>query len=155
MKIGVNVNAWKKKTESAKRKIKSSATSYVRMQAKKVLIEAIKVSPQWSGNYAYNWILEVKSQLGAYDPRFKVTPWQSLKTPKQAGDGQVLSAAIQFIDEMLEPIKWNSAVRLVNYAPVAPLIESGEVHLRPQNVIPGGYGVIKHLEMKFKYLGKL
>lgn len=155
MKIGLNVNAWKRKTESAKRKIKSSATSYVRMQVKKVFIEAVKVSPQWSGNYAFNWYIEVRTQQGAYSPAFKVKPWQSLKDPKKAGDNAAISAAMRYLDEMLEPVKWNSAVKLVNYAPVAALIESGEVNLRPQNIIPGGYGVIKHLEMKFKYLGKL
>lgn len=155
MKIGINVNAWKKKTEAAKRKVKSSATVYVRAQAKKVLIEAVRISPQWSGNYAYNWILEVRSQPGAYDPRFKVTPWQSLKSPRQAGDAEVMSASMRYLDEMLEPIKWNSTIRLVNYSPVAELIESGQANLRPENLIPGGYGVIKHLETKFKYLGKL
>ena len=155
MKIGLNVNAWKKKTESAKRKIQSSATSYVRMQAKKVLLEAIKISPQWSGNYAYNWVLEVRTEPRAYDPRFKVTPWQALKTPRKAGDPQTIAAAMQYVDEMLEPIKWNSNVKLVNYAPVAPLIESGQVKLRPENLIPGGYGVVKHLQVKYRYLSKL
>lgn len=152
MKVGINVNAWKRKTEAAKRKVQSSATVYVRAQAKKVWLEAVRVSPQWSGNYAYNWVLEVRSTPRGYDPRFKVTPWQALKSPKQAGNVDTIRAALQFVDEMLEPIKWNSQVRLVNYAPVAPLIESGQVTLRPENLIPGGYGVIKYLETKYKYL---
>jgi hypothetical protein len=153
MKIGIKVVAWKNKTEAAKRRVKSSATVYVRNQAKKVLLEAVRVSAQWSGNFAYNWFLEVAGNQGAYDRRFKVEPWQSLRgQERQVGDPRVEQALKLHIEDMLLAIKWNSTVRLVNYAPVAQMIEDGTVTLRPQNLVPAGYSVIKYLEAKYKIL---
>ena len=152
------VNSWKVKTEKAKARIKSKATDYVRRQVKKIYQEALFVSPQWSGNYAYNWDIETTAHPVTYSTFLKVRPWRKLKiekTMKHAGHPVAIVMAMGKLDAALETVKWNSNVRLVNKSPVAPLIESGQVKLRPVNKIPGGAGVINYLNFKFKYLKNL
>ncbi len=157
MTVLKNINSWKTKTQSMKDRIKSSATSYVQRQVLAVLKEAVRVSPQWSGNYAANWKLEVNRQQGHYDPIFKQANWQDIRPPKYAGHPAAIAAAMAYSgDEYIKGlIKWNSVVRLVNYSPTAALIDSGEVKLRPENLVYAPEGVIAYLNMKYKYLGKL
>ena len=147
-----NINAWKQKSEAAKKKIKSSATLYVQNKVLTIYKEALKVSPQWSGNYAYNWTIEFTGYKdGSYEKRFKVTPWQALYKYGAAkrGDPEAINAALANTMHLIEHIKWNSAVKLVNNSPIADRIEAGTVKLRPENVIPGGQGVIAHLQTKY------
>lgn len=154
--VAKNLNTWKHKTEAAKAKIKSKATDYVRRQVKQAYKTALRVSPQWSGNYAYNWFIEVPGNKGAYDRRFKVLPFTAITNPKQAGDREAIEAAEKHLDDMLKHVKWNSNVRLVNYAPVAPMIEQGLVKLRDRNrAFIGSGGVIAYLEFKYKFLKNL
>lgn len=152
------VNSWKVKTEKAKARIKSKATDYVRRQVKTVYLAALKVSPQWSGDYTFNWGIQTTGHPITYNPMLKVSPWQKLqetKTMKHAGHPVAIEWATWDLYEALQTVKWNSNVAIVNKSPVAPLIESGQVKLRPVNKIPGGAGVIDYLNFKFKYLKKL
>lgn len=149
--IKVNLVAWKNKTEEAKRQIRSSANSYVRTEVSRVLRDALRVSPQWSGNYAYNWTVEYTGYQAAYDPRFKAEPYWSIRgSEKKAGDTQAIKANLSDQLEVIERLKWNHKVRLVNHAPVAELIETGQVKLRPENKIPGNVGVISYLKQKYR-----
>jgi len=149
-----NINAWKTKTESMKARIKSSATSYVQRQVFVVLKEAVRVSPQYSGDYAFNWVIEVKGAQGAYDHRYKKNPWFT-ETPRQQGDLEIIAAVMKYAEDVRPLIKWNSIVSLKNYSPTAEIIESGKVHLRRVNLVEAPEGVIAYLNTKFKYLGKL
>lgn len=149
--IKVNLVAWKNKTEAAKRKIRSSANAYVQAQVTKVLKDALRVSPQWSGTFAYNWTVEYTGYSAAYSPRFKVEPYWKLRgSEKQAGHPEAIKANLSDQLEVIERIKWNHKVRLVNHAPVAELIETGQVKLRPENKIPGNVGVISYLKQKYR-----
>lgn len=151
-----NINAWKTKSDAAKRRIQGKATDYVRKQVLTVFKEALRVSPQWSGNYAANWQLSFTGAAGGkgWDKLWKVDDWREV-TPRQAGDARSYRQTLEFWTEIVNrQLYWNSTVKLENHAPVADMIESGEVKLRPQNLIPGGQGVIAYLNMKFKYLGK-
>ena len=151
----INVNAWKVKTAAQKKKIQAKATAYVQSQTRKVLMEALKVSPQWSGNYAVNWALET-SRTGAvsYTGKYKVDPWQALRGhEKQAGSREAIAYNLHYYnEETIAAIHWNSNIKLVNRAPVHELIESGQVRLRPENLIPDGLGVIAHLKANFKFI---
>lgn len=151
----VDLNTWKKKTEAAKRRIRVSASKHVQKRVLLVYKEALRVSPQWSGNYAYNWQIEFSHNPNpGYDRRFKADNWKTVYPPKKAGDPAAINAAYDFAKDLVEQIKWNHKVQLVNPAPVAPMIEAGTIKLRPENLIPGGKGVIAHLNMKFNYLGR-
>jgi len=151
----ININAWRNKIESDKRKIKSKATDYVQKKAKEVLMEALRVSPQWSGNYAANWVIET-NQTGSSTKtnKFKVTPWQALiGAEKQAGDTAAINWNYTYINkEVIENLRWNTKIRLTNHADIHPEMEAGTVKLRPVNLIPNGPGVIAHLKAEFPYL---
>jgi len=99
MTVLKNINSWRTKTQSMKDRIKSSATSYVQRQVLTVLKEAVRVSPQWSGNYAANWKLEVNRQQGHYDPIFKQANWQDIRPPKYAGHPAAIAAAIAYSND--------------------------------------------------------
>ena len=162
----VNMQVWKKRLESTEKKLKMKANTYVRLQVKKVLVEALKVSPQWSGNYAISWQLVTNIvSKPRYDEKFKVDPWHALRgNEKAAGDPDALEWNLEHVNKQVLGIrvtdamdlryalKWNSNVKLVNMAPVHQMIEDGTVNLRPENSIPGGAGVIAHLKARFKFV---
>lgn len=149
-----NINAWRVKTKKQKEAMKLKAGVYVQQKALAVLKDALKVSPQWSGNYAYNWTIEITGfSGGSYLKRYKNTnngSWY-LENPKQAGDPEAIKAALAWNMEVIENIKWNSKISLVNRAPVAEMIEAGTVNLRPVNLIPGGMGVVAYLKTKYSF----
>lgn len=149
-----NLNALVAIDKKARARVKKKATVFVREKAYKVLKDAILVSPQWSGNFAYNWQLETKNAGNTrYSAKFKVDPWQSLKAPKQAGDKAAYNENLQQLNNgVLDQITWNMTIRLVNHAPVAELIETGQVKLRPENAIPGNAGVMAYIQSKYKFV---
>lgn len=156
-----NINAFSAKTARQRQQIKTKAAVFIRQKALLVLKDAIKVSPQWSGNFAANWWVEVKGQQGAYTPKFKVNPWQSLQASKgvkgrmkQQGDPEALQYVMGLDPaEYLNNIQWNSVLRLVNYAPVADAIENREIPLRPVNTqVIGSQGVVAFLKTKYSFI---
>lgn len=149
-----NINAWRVKTKKQKEAIRLKAGVYVQRKAMSVLKDALMVSPQWSGNYAYNWNIEITGfSGGSYSPRYKNKNNGSwfLENPKKAGDPEAINAALAWNEEIIENVKWNSRITLVNRAPVAEMIEAGTVNLRPENLIPGGMGVIAYLKTKYSF----
>lgn len=145
------LNTWKRKTEAAKRRIRTSATKYVQNQVRKVYVDALRVTPQWSGSTVWNWTVATSAGEAGYSARFKVSNWRSI-TPKQAGHPTAINAALKNEEEMIQRIRWNSNVYLVNKDPTMALIEEGKVKLRPENLIPGGMGVKAYLKAKYRFL---
>lgn len=152
-----NINSWKQKSEAAKKKIQSSATDYVRKQVIMVLKDAMKFSPQWSGNYAANWQLSFAGAAASkgWDQQWKQDDWRAVRPVRHAEMSESYQQALDFWTEVVNTqLSWNSNVALVNNAPVAQMIENGEVNLRPVNLIPGGQGVVAFLKTKYSYLSK-
>lgn len=152
-----NINALTAKCKRERERIEMKATEYVQRKAVTVLNAAVRISPTWSGNYAANWVLETSATGAAsYNHKFKVEPWQSLQNPwnvRKRGDPAILNWNRKYINEdTIKSIKWNSRVKLANYAPVAEMIEAGTVKLRPVNAIPGDAGVMAYLQSKFNFL---
>lgn len=159
--------------------VKLSATETVQLRVTKVLNEAIRVSPQWSGNYAVNWGIETnQNPVFGYQRTLKVEPWNQLKW-WDTGVDKVTSTQKKFLSkhqgkyasyagapatiaearkndnrETIASIKWNTKIRLVNKAEVADLIESGLLtdKLRKVNMIPGNVGVVTYLKSKYPKL---
>lgn len=152
-----NLNAWIKKSDAAKKQVKTKATHFVQAKVKQVLKDALTVSPQWSGNMAVNWFIETNQTGSAGEiGKFKVTPWQKLQNPwtaKKAGDQEAVHYNLQYLNtDTIASLKWNSRIRLVNYTEAAEKIEAGQVKLRPENYIPGGVGVLAYLKAKYKFV---
>lgn len=168
----MNVKNWQQLKSKATGKVHNSATTVVRRRVSLVLNAAVKVSPQWSGDYAMNWTIET-NQLGAgaYTSSFKVHPWQALQwwdtnpvtgktrastsysaktgqgIARAAGDAEILAMSKAVNSGLIDTIKWNTQVRLVNHAPVADFM--GAVNLRNVNLIAGKTGVIAYLRSKY------
>lgn len=151
------LNLWMKKTEAEKKRIKTSAQTYVRNSVRKVVKEVAKVSPQFTGNYVVNWELNLSNHQSAYRPDYKWADWhqvpQSLRMRQSANPaaGQMLTIN----EAIISNIKYNSRISLWNRAPVADLIEQGEVNYRPQNTkYDVSSGVVTYLLAKrgFQYL---
>lgn len=161
MVVKINVNAWKVKSAAAKAKIKSSANDYVRRTAFKVLNEALKVSPQWSGEYAASWELVVSASNVNYartSPVYKsmkVTPWYSIdrEDAKKVGSPEAIKYALAQASTEVDRIKWNTSIALINVSPTAHIVESPDFKPRYDG---GGATtpVLAHLKMKFNYLNK-
>jgi hypothetical protein len=159
----------------ARDKLHSKATKLVRGRAKRIFDEALKVSPQWSGDFAANWTIET-NQTGSlgYRSTKKVTPWRDLQwwdtgvdstakekksfssgtyddkpMAKYAGAPDAIALARVVNYARIETLKWNTNVRLVNKSPTADLIESGEVNLRRVNTVTGTVGVMTYLKSKY------
>ena len=154
MKVLSNVNAWKAKSEAQRKRVAVTATEHVKSRALALVKEAVKVSPQFTGNYAYNWQLLVgKSMQGqAYwsdrgrKPGFD---WKSVRNPRSAGDMTNMEFVIQDARDQLSYAKWNSVITLVNASPVADDIETHKVHLRASNrIFIGSQGVFAYLKSK-------
>ena len=152
------LNTFLAKTAKQRELVKQKATDFVRGKAKLVLMEAYKVSPQWSGDFVYNWAIETSSSGSrGYTPYYKKgktgNRGEDVFEPVQMGDPAAATAGMrQWEQYSLGSIKWNSKIRLVNYAPEAEGIASGELVKRPENIIPGAVSVMAHLQAKFKYL---
>lgn len=155
MKFATNINAWSKKTKAAKEKIKSKAGVYVRAKATAVLTDVLKVSPQWSGNFVYNWNIATAQYSGyTYDKRFKVDPyWELSGREKQAGDMEAIRASLAWNKDIISTIKWNTKIALVNTHPLAEEIQSGQIpRLRPENIVPGHVSVMAYIKSKYKFV---
>lgn len=153
MSLGLNLNAWKNKTTSAKARIRSSATSYVIKKVRQVYNDALKVSPQYSGAYTYNWAIEVTGNVPTYSPHLKVVPWQSMwERRHKMGDLPAITAALNSEKDTINRLKWNSNIKLVNPSPIHEKLEAHEIRLRPENVIAGDFSVIEYLKHKYTFV---
>lgn len=152
-----NINALTAMTERQRKQVKQKANIYVRGKVVEVLKAALKVSPAWSGNYAYNWQIEHAATGKAdYQKTFKVEDWRLLQKPWRVmnkGDKGLMQRNLQSLNkEAIDSIKYNSKIKLVNYAPVAEMIEQNQVKLRPESAIPGDAGVMSYLKAKYKFI---
>ena len=155
----LDINAWTRKTEAAKKRITTKATVYVQKNVRTILREAATVSPQWSGNFVANWVVETK-QTGfgvAYTNKFKVNPWWSIREHVKTKDirpGHVTAIAwvMQDNEDVIQSIKWDTKIRLTNTHPLVEEIAAGMIHLRPQSYAYGEPAVYAHLAHKFKYV---
>lgn len=150
------LNAWTNKSNSAKKRIKQKAGAYVQSKVKAVLLEALRVSPQWSGNFVANWVIETnknKPKGSGYNKAFKQEDWQRFRSvAKKVGDRPAIDWNIAYVNsDTIAEIKWNTKVSIVNYAPIADDMEAGNIRLRPENA-GAQTAILAHLKQKFPYI---
>lgn len=174
----MDAQVWQSMTDKAKKKLRGKATATVQAQILRVLNDAVKVSPQWSGDFAFNWQISTNAYGAGYLEYFKVDPWKNLQwwdvgaesTPKDkkefaannydnkpmakyAGSPKILALALSRNAEMVSNVKWNTKVKLVNLSPSADIVNDPNTHIRRVNqVVPGNVGVLAYLKAKYKYL---
>lgn len=134
-----------------------------------VFTDIVQHTPQWSGNLASNWRIEVGrywqgrvryDQLSTYknDGSYK-----SINEPFSAGLNPAVDDALLEAEYSIQNIKWNSRIRIVNYTPYAEDVEVGlppedSGGFRDKNLFHGpnvpahGIAMVAYAEMKYQKL---
>lgn len=126
MSIGfTGIDAAIKKLEKHKLLIKGQVTDTKKRLVRHVLTDLILQTPQWSGNLVSQWYLEFHGHKGAYRQTSDYVPPEKFRgraDPLQMGD---MPAHAQLSEQLalVSEIRWNTKVRIVNYAPYAAEVE--------------------------------
>lgn len=143
-----------KRLKDVKAEISKNADKAFRQKVFNLATMAVRVSPQFSGEFASNWSLAVDGNMpvfrpwGAkYDSRMTMQEgangtYEYRHNPHKAGDPEAVGASMARIAGQLARVTRHSKVHLVN---ATELFTDGTrmhgpdgiEHLRPENIIPG------------------
>lgn len=95
-----------------------------------VFEDVVRHTPQWSGNLASNWRLEVGGAWvghGGYrqHPHYAEEGRKLHLPPLYAGHPAATTSALEWAAPAILRVRWNSIVRVVNYSPYAEDVEAG------------------------------
>jgi hypothetical protein len=131
----------------------------------KMFKDVVEHTPQWSGNLASNWVIEVGSVgegQGGYRqlPSYAGVNWKGTAA-KQAGHSDAVAIAISYAEgsDRIGSIRWNSRVSIANHTPYAAQVEQDKApdgrDIREENkfTIPyvNSYGIAMAEYLKAKY----
>lgn len=149
------VNKFREKTEKQKARITQGAANYVRSVTKSILKDLVLNTPQWSGNTASNWAIQLNyGQNPSQIDRPVEYDWKDLiNNAKFKGDKAALAAAITNNAAALKSIRYNSIIKIVNLGNYADELATGselDLKLRKGNFIKGDVMAIKYVTAKYK-----
>ena len=166
--IGFNgVKTAMAKLEKAKKLIPEQIAKTKRRIVNAVLTDLVTNSPQWSGNLARQWYVEhASSPKGQYRQITGYKPpdsWEATDEHYNMGDNPAVAYTLRRERAKIEKIKWNSTVRIVNYAPYAeevemnmgPIGRSGQrLAIRSENIHAqyGAVAMVGYASMKYSNL---
>ena len=148
-------------------RIKESVTEIKQKLVYEVYSDLVNLSPQWSGNLAKQWYIEVSGRKGSYR---RISTYVSPKNSKgpssvhyQRGDDPAVSEAIIRELSKISDIKWNSKVSIINHAPYAADVEAGigpttakgTLAIRPENLYYGRVAMSEFVARKYNKLSTL
>lgn len=125
-----------------------------------VFKDLVAGSPQWSGNLASNWFIEFHGMVGAYEPieGYSEDAW-SRNDPYKLGDDPAASNTLARELPKIAQIRWNTKIRIVNYAPYAKDVEAGQGpdgrDIRPENYRYGQIAMVGYVTTKYGALRTL
>lgn len=147
------VNRYVTKTAKQKAQVKRGAENLVKRMARTVLKDLVLNAPQWSGETASSWRIDLnyRSASESRGSSLKVEDWTSvLPNPSYKGDSEAWVDALAANTDALKAIKYNSKVRLVNISPYAVELATGDSSgLRRGNFIPGDVMAINYVTAKY------
>jgi hypothetical protein len=149
------LNKYKLKSEAQKAQIRQGAANYVRQSVRTVLRELVLNTPQWSGNTAASWRIDLNS-LPADEgySRLWRDDWMEVLDeggPAFIGNKLAWKVALEDNATAFKAIRYNSNIRIVNVAPFADELATGDVKdlkLRKGNYIPGDVMAVKLVAQK-------
>lgn len=157
------INKYRQKTEKQKARVKQGAANYIRNNTKAILKALVLNTPQWSGNTAASWRIDLNYLPASDGPsKLAVPDWNFLNPqsdeyqgtpPKFIGDKEAWEVAKAAAEPALKSIRYNTIVRIVNSAPYAGELASSpeeELKLRKGNFIPGDVMAINYVTAKYK-----
>jgi len=151
-----NINAWKNLTASAKKRIQTKATKYVQERAYKVLLDAVKISPQFTGTFAANWTIVITNHLAQFVP-YRGMEYR-IESDRYEGKMDGMSQNLEFQKEIISTVKWNSNISLRNITPndeggkLIDTLDGPNVRLRAVNPTGREIGVLVYLRQKYKFI---
>ena len=169
------LNAFVSKTKKQQAQIKRGAANYVRAVAKEVLVTLAENTPQWTGNTAAAWRIDISNAPASFFTYevFNREPWQTYRNedkvpgsmldsvviidPYFKGDDPAVNFALKENARALALIKYNSKIRIVNMEPYSSVLatsKEAEYKLRPGNYIEGDVMALRLTEAKFKFRAK-
>lgn len=158
----IAVNATKlaaaiKSLKGVRKKVADTADGVYRQKLYWLFEKGVRVSPQWSGDFASNWNIAVDGNMPVYKPwpgKFESHVSRSdgaydgtaayRVTPHQAGDPEAVGTALARGAAQLRGVTMSSRVHLINATELevgaagqTMIGPDGVERLRPENVIPG------------------
>lgn len=160
------LNNYKKKTEKQKALLATKATELVRKRTRTVLRYLVLNTPQWSGNTAASWRIDLNYKPANTEPSRlydesieEAFADGSYKLPdgglKFIGDEGAWKEALAMNAEHFKAIRWNANVRIVNVSFAGNALAEGvieEKELRPGNYIPDDVMAVKSAALKFNIM---
>jgi hypothetical protein len=155
--IGINASklaASIKSLEKVRKKVADTADGIYRQKLYYLYERLVRVSPQWSGDFASNWNIVVDGNMPVYKPwpgKFESMVHRKdgehgaayRVTPHQAGDPEAVGTALARGAAQLRGVTIKSQIHFVNATELevgaagATMIGlDGIERLRPENVIP-------------------
>lgn len=125
-----------------------------------VLTDLVKGSPQWSGNLASQWYVEFHGQRGSYHQiaNYSAETWYA-NQHYQMGDDPAVTRTLNRELPKIDGIRWNSKVRIVNYAPYAAEVEQGigpeGQPIRDENLELGRVAMVAYVANKYNNIRTL
>jgi hypothetical protein len=163
-----NLNPWLAMTKAARKRIRSTATDYVKKKITLVFKTILKESPQYSGDFVSNWdiITNRTGSAGYAKTTYKQqmdTAYAKLETSadiknyygsaRQAGHPDAMVAPLRSGLEVIDTIKWNTKITIRNTSPAAKYIKTGEMEprYRPVHRHLEGRAFVDYILQKHKY----
>lgn len=148
------------KTKKQRDRLKNGATNFVKDRVRSVLKDLVLAAPQWSGNTAASWAIEVSGKISGGSPtELYREDWEDV-TPSFRGDPKAWAVARQNNVPAFTSIRWNSKIRIINNAPFADELATmtdaeAKKLLRPDNYIRGDVMAVATVAMKYKMSSNL
>jgi hypothetical protein len=157
-----------KSLKDVRKKVADTADGIYRQKLYWVMEQAVRVSPQWSGEFASNWAFAIDGDMpvfrpwpGKYESRLARhddahTGAAAYRvTPHQAGDPEAVGVALARAASRLKGVTLKSRVHLVNSTHLevggegqTMIGPDGVERLRPENVIPGHVRIETYLRAR-------
>jgi hypothetical protein len=149
------------KLQAVRKKVADTADGRFRQKLYYLYEQAVRVSPQYSGDFASNWNIVVDGNMPVYRPwpgkyDVPVSAHHDSGTgaisyreqPHQAGDPEAVNASLHRGAGQLRGVTMKSRVHFVNATELRVGDEGATMHgldgverLRPENIIPTGTSI--------------
>lgn len=167
--ITVNLNKLRvslEKLKAKRKQVSDTADGRFRQKIYYLAELAVRVSPQFSGEFASNWNLAIDGNMpmfrpmaGGYD-RVEARHLENGQIgyrlqPHKAGDPEAVGVALARIAGQLRGVTRHSQVHLVNATELHTdgtrmIGPDGTVNLRPENIIPGRVRIESYVRARAK-----
>ncbi len=149
------VNKYIRKTQAQKARITRGAENFVRASTRKLLRDLVLNAPQWSGDLAASWRINLNYLPADPAPSGLYTEdWENLENVSFKGDRRAWQEALRLNAGHLAAIKYNSIITIVNVKPLAEdlvVATSGsDFGLRPGNYIDGDLLAVSTVALKYR-----